>query len=1569
MANPIFAIEEPETRPQEETQTFAFNPEPVTGQGSLQTDPAVNSMAFQATIAEAALADPDTSLSEMVGMFELHRATLKQERGYKIVRDQIAVLKANRDKEGVRSLLASYFERLDLEEAQSLAKDTPELMEDIVLESGQVMAFENATAALAGDLSRADKNAIAEQYFMNTISAIMDQEGEWEFISNTMGFILNDVNIDISRWAKSGFWDAKRVGSQAILRWKQMSIEEQVQAWPGLVKSILDASDNNEKKTVARLFTFLAPDGDQQLISEANWDIGFWGIDIATLGLAPLIRSILKSVRAGRKASKISKRMANEDRASEATVMSVTDDSGEMGKALNEPRDVAATDAGAIGGSAIDETTFTANVHGRAMEKIRQLEAQVGRKITGDDLLTGDLLTPAEKQKVSERYLGRWREAHENPNARFQEVTIGNTGNQGFELVADYGTKDAGKIFQTKSGATKRMKKLQEGGFLKGESSVVKKEDGFVIRDSQKVNFRITDVGKFEGKATKGPVASFFTSPSFHLLPFLGPKATLLRGANLAELGSTKILEDFNRAVRELLKPLGTAIVPGTKGRQSINKIDQILLQGDAQQVQVGNATLRGKVYTPDELRNGVVVPTKKGDTVVKLTTPEEVQAYYGIRRIFDLLYQLKNEGVRRSLTTQGMKNVVLGQDTIIARPFEDFQAASNVLSGRAVGTRLFDIRAGDGLGGVREVLIEDVKSAYEQGMKLIRFDEPRKYGDNWVKLALVPGDDIGELPQKVLHYKDAYVPKNHKNGYYFVKEAIKGLLDGQANQIVRRKTLRIFASKKAAEAFAEEQRNLRKVLQDGFNVKEPGSHDTMVQNLRDLGHSDTEIDGLIRQVKDGEIGFPTKPLEDIRVFTDREIGLQKLGEESVGSSGGLYTSPRAQHDILFGSMGEVSERSTAFESLQRNITHISNYFPRNEWRIGMQQRWLNTAHSVGGVEPKITNYRRARNSIQPLADKKMEASLRSTANWIDDQARIPTKSETWFSDRMMELGEWAEGTRLLPDVVGSRANLWALKFSSVDPFGLARAAAFHGLLGWFNPAQLFVQAQGASIALSLHPRHAIKGMRGAFGLTGVAFVDANTSAGKTYVRGVGRALGYDPDEFLLMKNLLDESGLTTSIKQTADHAAAVQGHGMTLDAIRRSADAGLYFYRRGEMFNRTYGLSTALELWKTRTGRSIAQLTKEEFKDVLSETIGLNLNMFRANRAAWQKGVFSIPTQFMQIQAKWIESMLGVGALGPLTGMQKTKFMMMQFALYGAAGIPTANFMANQAMSWAGLDPQEVPDSTKRFLNGGVWDLALSQVLGAENRFGERGAIANDIVNNMLDIVLDEAPATGFFGAFGEIPSRGMAAIKHLLPLIANTNKIDWSAKEIALVASELAKITATWRNATKAYTMWRTNTIVDRKGNVIIDKRREAAQEFSIGTVIGQALGFRADEAAAAQQLRRFNAYNEQIVGDYTETIMNMWHEYLGGVVGEIPNPGAEENFKLMTDFYLNMLDDGLRRRVRDGLRRKMEAPTSVKEQQVKKWFRISGENYVDALFLREQGGLLTNTLLNAPNEQGEE
>src|SRR5690554_6401249 len=80
----------------------------------------------------------------------------------------------------------------------------------------------------------------------------------------------------------------------------------------------------------------------------------------------------------------------------------------------------------------------------------------------------------------------------------------------------------------------------------------------------------------------------------------------------------------------------------------------------------------------------------------------------------------------------------------------------------------------------------------------------------------------------------------------------------------------------------------------------------------------------------------------------------------------------------------------------------------------------------------------------------------------IRDWQNFPTTEEQFISNVMRGFYDWAaendhkKTARLLGN------------FRNADPIAAARATAFHSLLGFFNPAQLWVQAQGAAVAICI---------------------------------------------------------------------------------------------------------------------------------------------------------------------------------------------------------------------------------------------------------------------------------------------------------------------------------------------------------------------------------------------------------------------------------------------------------------------------------------------------------------------
>jgi hypothetical protein len=1519
--------------------------------------PVRESMAMKGALAQVGTASK-LDVPELMKRFDELKPVAEQTNGYQNVRELVANFKAAGDTDAIKQVLSHYISNATPQQALEFSNKVPDLHKQVEFERKEPDNLErNSVNNISKFDERVREHIIGQQFMYNKVNQIMETEGTLDMISNFGGFLLNDVNIDRSRWTKSTFLNAGKSVQNMIIGFKKLPIDEQQRIFPYLANEIMSASDGNQRKAVGELLKFLRPGYGEDAITESNWDLANWGLDILTVG-APVLTGIGKVYRFGRSSVKLAEAAGNAELAGKATAHALMDETGDAARAVGVERDAAAVDAAGARGRIIDSSLYNDYIGKETRDALHEQEDKVFQFLNNESVLKGNLLTDAERESIKEKYMAKWKSLKDEEPG-INDIRPGPDGADGVSMVVTLGTPKKGRLFQSLKGANSRLAALKEQGIVDNSAKVVDTGKGYAIEYTEKLNFTLNDVGEFAGRGGggAGPVETFLASPSFWMRKVEGTKGRIsehVAEATRIELGGHVLRDHFTKAMNIAIKPLGNVYLP--KGRAKLARVDQVLLQGDAHIEQSAEGVItRGKVYTPQELSHGVVVPGKKGDEVIKLT-PDEQQAYYGLRRVSDMLYILENQGKRDAMVARGMKATHWEGSQTVIKPLDTPEAAKLSFKGRDVKA-VYDSTANRGAGAMVDPNSIDFAAHYAQGYKLVRFGDPVAKDGKYIEYAFLHSSDFDELPQFVLNYKVGYVPKINKDAYYFVKSLKRGNLNGQPGRVVGQTTERMFKSRKEAEAYAAREKDVRGTLREMLMSEDEAVIAAGHKKLQQLGYHSDEIRDMLEKALKGEINLD---VEDLRVMTDRELSQERLDQEAAGVGGGLFIGTRATHEITFGLSGEVPKRATAFESLQRNIQHISNYYPRNEWRMGVQQRWLNTAHSLGAVPENITDFRTAVNSLQARVGSADRASLAASARWIMDQARIPTKEEEWFSQWMRGIAEWIDkpvienGQIVKNNFAREFLSSSLLNLAQKDPYAAARASAFHTLLGWFNPAQLFVQAQGASVAMSIHPESWMKSMQGSFALTTTAF-----SKNEKYIRNVAKALGMNEDDFIALKKLYDQTGLTESIKATADHAAAAQSYGMTMRAIRQSADKGLMFYRRGELFNRTYSFRTAVDQWLRRNpGKTISDIGKPELKEVLDETMHISLNMTRANRAAWQKGALSLPTQFMQIQAKWVEAMWGLFGKNTvkLTPQQRQRMLIGQMLTYGAAGVPLGSFGLNYALETMGVKPEDMDEETKKLLNGGVWDGLAYSVFGANVELGSRGAIAEGLVRNMYDLVYEQNDASAFLGAFREVPNRLFSGLGHLAPLIANAHKVQWTPQEFAYVGSELAKVTATWRNFTKAYFMLKTKTIIDRNGRVLVDK---GPNGFSPGTLVLQSLGFRASESKSVIDLRNFNKMNDQIIADVSAQLITIQHDYLGGLVGEIKDARSAENAQIMTDYLLGNLDAPLRQRVLDNVRNKIMAGSDEETRQIQRYYRLYGDQITQTH--PALGGLITNPLLS--------
>ena len=1452
-------------------------PEPMTTEEffnvGTDTPEKQNSDAYDARHAGmAALIDKETSDIPVDTGYQIRRAQVAEDPSHESLRQDIANKVSTTQKQDIDNLINSFFEQGDTQKAVAGVSVANEVKDQIDTEAADASLESSFVSTMSTSL---DEKRREEQLFKidvaNDVMGLLNDQGITDKIVNYAGFLLNDTTLDLSRVVDSDYLSTPESVAEFLNTWNGLDVKAKRRMYPELKKAIYQATDKNNIKTALHLLRFIDPETADTLKDELHLDQIFLGADVATLGATILTKfgSIAKAANLIRTA----KTVGREDEAAKLNAMSILDETGKVAEATKT-----------------DGITAQANGAPFKMEDIMP-ESTDGINVETQGILKQiELGRNATKQRLEELVNGQ---------AFIKETAF---------------TKTQKERIQAK--AVKEIEDLKDevyssyGWDISDIKIADSTEDGFTLNymyegvpstKEYKYNFKVSDVGTFDQLNT-GAVEKGITSPSIFLK---GISDRFVEGATNIELASAKVLDIFNRTVSDIMS--------GTIGSPLLHKkayqdLDAVLLTGDDYLHPDGTS---GKLFKLDELLSGV---DTVGRGTVRLNEKQAV-AYYRLRDLFDHVGVLKNNELRRTLELNGMKDVSFEGTKAIGKPFERISDGLNSLNKRRSSV-IYDPLANKGEGGVVPVSTIDVADRYAKNFRIVRFMEHETVGNQAVTHALVRTEDVGELPMQVMHLKKGYVPKIYKEGYYFVKQELKGILNGRADEVVGMKTMRMFDSKKGAEKYMAQ-----------LQIDEPGAR--------------------------------------FHLLHDREMTQAKLADEGVGISGGLYTSPRAKHAILFNEEGLPPQRLSAFESLQRNLQHLSNYLPRNEWRIGMQQKWINTAREMRMLDGADFNAALIGEKHTPEWN-----ALNSAREYIRDQIRIPTSEERWFEAKVRSLAEWAENpltlgpahitSKRLPDF--ARKSL--LSLAHKDPFALARSTAFHSLLGWFTPAQLFVQAQGASIAMSLFPERAPMAIRRYMAMRPLMHLTAD-NADMATARKVSDALAklskIAPDELWEDYTTWRKTGLQESIKSTADYAAASQNFGFGLGAVKKVADAGLVFYKEGEMFTRGIAFNIAKDNWrKLNPGMKIGD---EALKSILDDAMRMQLNLTRANRAAWQKGALSIPTQFLQIQTKFIEQVWPkvLGGKGSLTGTQKAKLLSMQFAIYGAAGIPFGNWLVNEAVQITGIAPEDMPAEMKRYLSGGVWDLIFYNAFGANVEVGRRGAVVSGIEDFFKAIIYEKAPLTDtLFGAFGEIPTRAMQAIGRLKSLASNPHDIEYTPEEFKLAARSLGNIVSTWRNIDKAILMQRQGLVRDKHGNIVVDK--SGIGGFNKGEIIMQALGFQLSDVKGTYDLTQMNKNWKDHINKRVDAVIDLQNWYLGN----IDTPDAGRNFEVMQSALLADLSDYDHRQVLELVNKRISNPQSKAERALDQYYKnIAG----DVIRLNPYfGGPYTNTVI-PDNGQGDQ
>lgn len=886
------------------------------------------------------------------------------------------------------------------------------------------------------------------------------------------------------------------------------------------------------------------------------------------------------------------------------------------------------------------------------------------------------------------------------------------------------------------------------------------------------------------------------------------------------------------------------------------------------------------KEFTPQQLKAGV--------NGVKLDE-DQIEYYYNMRGVVNGLGILRNMEARRVMQAREVKTISVGGENFFGEVISDPANAARRLMGKNAIWK-YDPESG----GKIEVARLNMGDEYAKGFRLVRLEEDAFVGSNRYQHVLVKSDTVSDLPEVVLDLKKGYIPRVNPKATYYVQAFSPSSVDGV--QSVIRKAVRSFDNKKEADAFASQMFATSK-----------------------------------------QEGFPDATT--FRVVEDGELEAFRAGDTGISQTGGLIYGKRARTKIPHNN-GDASDvpRTSALESIELYLENSKNYMTRSEWRMGLREKWENTAQfHLGGT----------RVSFDDPGVALANTDLRNLHEKITEFSGFMDKSERAWEQTVKGVYEWS-----IDKAGRNRISDFILTQRHKDPLTRLRSATFHTLLGMFNPIQLWVQAQGAAVAMSMNitnPAKLGQIFQRQGGLAMIQHVDFNDSS--KINTALAKTFGFSSvDELKAYKSMWDRSGLYDSTLSSADVEAAARGYPTSGDALKKFLDSGLMFFRAGELFNRRFAFLTAVD---ELGGVAKVQASDTLFKEALSRTNDLILNLGKANRASWQKGFLSVPTQFMQIQTKTIESILGLN--GALTGPERMKLLMGQFALYGAAGMFGGQWALRQIASASGMDQidvNEMDEGVLRAFTGGLTDWFLYQ-MGADTMGSDRGSLLNGMDQTLLSLFTDEMSAFEWMGGPSAVgPERFWRKLRQVSTWFATPQDINGQVSFAAEDVTDTLRFMvegarglalspfATGRQMDMYFLMRDLGQLRDKNGNLIAAPR----EGFNWQTEWATLMGFKPEILQRKFDLSTINEELRKHVEFRTTVLLEAWDSFLMDVEKarsedrELSDDELRRHRKRRQVIVDSISDPGIRQQVMKSFRNKLterRAGGSQIDRQMQKFY----------------------------------
>jgi hypothetical protein len=460
---------------------------------------------------------------------------------------------------------------------------------------------------------------------------------------------------------------------------------------------------------------------------------------------------------------------------------------------------------------------------------------------------------------------------------------------------------------------------------------------------------------------------------------------------------------------------------------------------------------------------------------------------------------------------------------------------------------------------------------------------------------------------------------------------------------------------------------------------------------------------------------------DDIDRFLDEE----ELGEGGYyRTTGRMYTSARG--NALLDESGEFAETVDPWEMTDRAISNIARMSSFSNYKDNLLERFKATygndlkLRQLEDATPFDLMKAEVRDHVPDAIKKRIEAEQIGFSHIMNHE----TSWEKAVRSRTRATAEWILGeSRGGARELGHDFVYW---LSKNNPVNFLRGLAFDAKLGMFNVGQLFLQMSTMAVSTALSPKAGLKGMLGALPMK--AFMHSKGSEAVLDVlakRGAWKAASFESEQefkdfarFMYKSNLLDVGSTHLSINDLRPNRHF--GAASKVEAVR---EHGRVFFYTAEVMNRSVAGRIAWEELKEQGVKLGSAEFRERFVGLADD---YSMNMTSESSASFQKGLWSIPTQFWGYNVRMMDAMFG----SRFTKAQRTRLILSQFGLFGAGGVPVLDAVDEYVRNQSGASADA--GTLQSLISRGALDNAIAAVSGADVRVGERigsGTFLTDLV------------------------------------------------------------------------------------------------------------------------------------------------------------------------------------------------------------------------------------------------